>query len=116
MLYIDVLTQLIPIHYTVPRLANRVHDAILNQVNSAGGVKARLFHHAYNTKLSIWHKRKQLTHIFYDRLVFSKVAAKIGGRVRIMVTGSAPISDTVKNFMRVTFSAPVFEGYGQTGT
>jgi len=36
----------------------------------------------------------------------------IGGRVRTMVTGSAPISADVLSFLKVCFSAPIHEGYG----
>jgi long-subunit acyl-CoA synthetase (AMP-forming) len=44
----------------------------------------------------------------------SKIAAKLGGECRIMVTGSAPIADNVMEFLRICFSASVVEGYGQT--
>jgi len=49
-------------------------------------------------------------------LVFSKVQQRLGGKVRLMMTGSAPISSEVLKFLRVAFSCPVLEGYGQTET
>lgn len=98
----------------VPRLANRVLDAISAQVDEVGGVKAKLFWRALEAKKHNWKTKRQLTHAFYDRIVFRKVRERLGGRVRLMVTGSAPISDEAKNFMRLVFSCPVWEGYGQT--
>lgn len=54
------------------------------------------------------------THSVYDTLVFNKMRALIGGRVKGMVTGSAPISPEVLNFLKICFCAPIHEGYGQT--
>lgn len=46
-------------------------------------------------------RQGHVRHSIWDRLVFSKIAAKLGGRVRLMVTGSAPISAEVKDFIRM---------------
>jgi len=56
------------------------------------------------------------THKFFDSMVFSKVAALLGGRVRSIVTGSAPISKEVLDLIKVVFSCPVIEVYGMTET
>jgi len=54
------------------------------------------------------------THSLWDALVFNKIRNLIGGRVKSMVTGSAPISADVLNFLKIAFCAPIHEGYGQT--
>lgn len=46
--------------------------------------------------------------------MFSKIQALLGGRVRYLVTGSAPIPKEVLRFMRISLGCQVFEGYGQT--
>ena len=51
---------------------------------------------------------------FYDKIVFSKVKEGFGGRVRMMITGSAPIKSDVFKFMKIIMFCPFFEGYGQT--
>ena len=83
-------------------------------INSSSPVKRWLFNTAYNQKLANLRATGTVTHAVWDRLVFSKVAAKLGGRVRLMVTGSAPIADNVMQFLRICFSCNVVEGYGQT--
>lgn len=50
----------------------------------------------------------------YDRLIFNKVKNRLGGRVRIMITGSAPIADNILKFLKCVFCCPIIEAYGQT--
>ena len=40
----------------------------------------------------------------------------MGGRVKFMVTGSAPLAKEIVNFMKIAMCCPFFEGYGQTET
>lgn len=101
------------IFVSVPRLFNRIHDRVISQVEKTGGSKRDLFWKAYHVKEENL-KRNKYTHKLYDGLVFKKVRARLGGRVRYMLTGSAPISSEVLNFLRICFSCPVIEGYGQT--
>ena len=56
------------------------------------------------------------THAFYDKMVFSKLQAILGGNVKLMITGSAPIDLEVLNFLKVCFCCPILEGYGLTET
>lgn len=98
---------------SVPRLWNRLYDKVMTAVNSGGGIKKALFETAYESKVEGL-KDGYLTHSLYDRLVFGKIRDRLGGRVRLMVTGSAPLSSTVMTFLRVCFSCEVLEGYGQT--
>jgi len=51
---------------------------------------------------------------FYDTLVFKKMRDQLGGKVKYMTSGSAPINPETLNFLRIAFSAQVQEGYGHT--
>jgi hypothetical protein len=52
----------------------------------------------------------------YSTVFFKKVRARLGGNVRCMISGSAPLSSEVMEFLRVAFACEVLEGYGQTET
>ncbi|GLE02600.1 hypothetical protein PINS_up011441 [Pythium insidiosum] len=100
---------------SVPRLFNRVYDKITQGVAAAGGLKKMLFDQAFATKkaaLPEGHK----THALWDALVFSKIRMVLGGRVRMMVSGSAPLSAEVKDFLKIVFCCDVLEGYGLSET
>ena len=51
-----------------------------------------------------------------DRLVFASTRAALGGRVRIALSGSAPLAAHVEEFMRVTMCCHFAQGYGLTET
>ncbi|KAJ1718280.1 medium-chain fatty acid-CoA ligase faa2, partial [Coemansia biformis] len=96
----------------VPRIFNRIHDQVWAQVNAKGGVAASLFKYAYRTKKE--NLKATNHHWLWDRLVFGAVRNKLGGRLRLVISGSAPISGDVLEFMRITLSTTVLEGYGLT--
>ncbi|KAG0273937.1 hypothetical protein BGZ95_010262 [Linnemannia exigua] len=101
------------IFVSVPRLFNRIYDKVLAGVKAKGGLAAYLFNRAYTAKKNNL-RRGILEHALWDRLVFGSIRARLGGKVRHIVSGSAPISPDVIDFLRICFSADVYEGYGQT--
>lgn len=100
---------------SVPRVLNRIHQAIMAQVH-AGGVKGALLSRAINTKIENYRKTGEVTHAVYDALVFRKVRQLLGGRVVFICSGSAPISPEVLETLKACFSCDVAEGYGLTET
>jgi long-chain acyl-CoA synthetase len=57
----------------------------------------------------------ELKHALYDRLIFNKIKKALGfDHIRVLVSGSAPLSRPVMNFYRIMLGVPVLEGYGQT--
>ena len=55
-----------------------------------------------------------VTHCCYDRLIFKKAAAMLGGNVRAIGTGGAPMEKSVSSFLKICFSCPITDGYGMT--
>jgi long-chain acyl-CoA synthetase len=100
---------------SVPRLFNRIYDKIIQgALHSGSAIKAALFTRALNSKLYHLENSGSLTHSIWDPLVFNKVKKVLGGRVRYMITASAPISSNVLSFLRVATGSQVCEAYGQT--
>lgn len=101
---------------SVPRLFNKIHSTIIKTVSEKEGCGGWLLRKAVDTKLHYWRAGQGCYHAFYDRLIFSKIKAKLGGNVRFMVTGSAPISGEVLDFLKIAFCCNIVEGYGMTET
>lgn len=99
---------------SVPRLYNRIYDVINSKLKELTGVRSYLANRAIESKLYYLQNSGTYTYGFYDKAVCNKFRAILGGQVRLMVTGSAPISVDVLNFLKVCFCCPVLEGYGQT--
>ncbi|NXC03080.1 ACSL1 ligase, partial [Orthonyx spaldingii] len=51
---------------------------------------------------------------FWDKVIFRKIQASLGGKVRLMITGAAPVSASVLTFLRTALGCQFYEGYGQT--
>ncbi|KAG7223620.1 hypothetical protein INR49_028514 [Caranx melampygus] len=96
----------------VPRLLNRMYDKIFGQANTS--LKRWVLGFAYRRKEAEMQKGIIRRDSIWDRLIFRKVQASLGGRVRLMITGAAPISPTVLTFLRAAVGCQFYEGYGQT--
>jgi long-chain acyl-CoA synthetase len=70
--------------------------------------------YALNVKLDNLKKTGICTHSVYDKIFFAKTREALGGRVRVMISGSAPLLPEVQKFLKVCMCAPLVEGYGQT--
>uniref|UniRef100_A0AAR2KZV1 Arachidonate--CoA ligase n=1 Tax=Pygocentrus nattereri TaxID=42514 RepID=A0AAR2KZV1_PYGNA len=96
----------------VPRLLNRMFDKIFGQANTP--LKRWLLDFATRRKESELRSGVVRKDSMWDKLIFSKVQASLGGCVRLMITGAAPVSPTVLTFLRAALGCQFYEGYGQT--
>ncbi|XP_020218242.1 long chain acyl-CoA synthetase 2 [Cajanus cajan] len=100
----------------VPRVYDRVYAGISSQISSGGALRSTLFQYAYNYKLGYLEKGlpQDKAAPLFDRLVFDKIRQALGGRVRLLLSGAAPLPRQVEEFLRVTFGANMSQGYGLT--
>ncbi|KAF9969161.1 hypothetical protein BGZ73_008605 [Actinomortierella ambigua] len=115
LLLMDDLAHLQPTFLpAVPRLLNRVYAKVSQATIHAPGLLGKLARMGLAAKLANLEAGLGLKHAFWDFLLFSKVRKALGGRVRLVLTGSAPITAEVLAFIRVAFCCEVIEGFGQT--
>ena len=101
---------------SVPRLYNRIYDGMKAKINELTGFKAKLAQWGIEKKLANLAANGAVTHATYDKILFNKFKAGLGGRVRLMITGSAPLEKQVIDFLKIAMCCPFFEGYGSTET
>ncbi|KAG9302450.1 hypothetical protein G9A89_006414 [Geosiphon pyriformis] len=99
---------------SVPRLLTRIYAKIQQSTVEASGFKGALARRAVTSKLQNLEDGQGFSHTVWDGLIFNKVKQVLGGRVRLTVTGSAPIAPEVLQFLRIAFVCEIAEGYGQT--
>ena len=119
----DVMPQVRPtVLPTVPRVLEKVHTAVTANFAAATGAKRRLIDWALDVgrEVSLLRQRRQpvprglaLRHRIADRLVYSKVKARLGGRLRAAISGGAPLAKEIAEFFH-TLDILILEGYGQT--
>ncbi|MCO5563627.1 hypothetical protein L7F22_017274 [Adiantum nelumboides] len=102
----------------VPSILDRVRDGVGKMVEKKGGASKTLFDLAYKRCLAGLEGKGTgtLEKQFWNTLVFKKVRAILGGSVRGMLSGGAPLSANTQRFINICFGAPVGQGYGLTET
>ncbi|KOV86375.1 AMP-dependent synthetase [Nocardia sp. NRRL S-836] len=104
---VDNLGELRPsIVAAAPRIFEKIHGRIVAGVREKGGIAERIF---------TWADRDHgpATAWLADRLVHAKLRAKVGGRIRYFISGSAPLAPEIAEFF-ARAGLPILEGYGLT--
>jgi long-chain acyl-CoA synthetase len=99
---------------TVPRILNRIYTKVIEEVGKKGKCVQWMFNKGMNSKKHALNDSGKKTHGCYDKMVFKKMRAKFGGNLKILITGSAPISPEILTFFEIALSIHVAEVYGQT--
>lgn len=104
----------------VPRIFNRIYDGVNKQMAARPAPLRKLFEAGVaaatkKTQGGTLSFTERLSLKLADKLIFSKVRMKFGGRLRFVVSGSAALSTQVAEFIDA-LGIDVFEGYGLTET
>ena len=102
------------IFLSVPRLFSRFYDVLTAKFKEVQGYTKTALDYAVSTKLHNVTTSGQFTHRVYDPIFFNKTKQALGGKCRLMISGSAPLLPDVQNFLKICMCCPLLEGYGQT--
>lgn len=98
----------------VPRILEKVYTKMVTAVDSAGYLKRAIGHWAFNLANqeteTVW---KHLFHPLAERLVYHQLREALGGALRILISGGAPLDPHLCHFFR-DIGFPVYEGWGLT--
>ena len=96
----------------VPLVIDRIYKGIQEKVSKKGPFMKRLLEFCYRYK-SYYKKRGMETPIL-DALIFKNMRAIVGGRIRLLLSGGAPLSPDTHDFVRCALGLPLVQGYGLT--
>jgi long-chain acyl-CoA synthetase len=119
----DALPQVRPTVFpSVPRVYEKVHTAVTAKFDEATGAKRRLIDWALHVGRRVSALRQEqrsvppllaVQHRVADRLVYSKVKERLGGRFRVGISGGAPLAREVIEFFHA-LDVLILEAYGLT--
>ncbi|KAK1439752.1 hypothetical protein QVD17_05572 [Tagetes erecta] len=105
---------------SVPAILDRVRDGVVKKVEEKGGLTTKLFNIAYKRRLlavnGSWLGAWGLEKLLWDAIVFKKIRSILGGKIRLMLCGGAPLAADTQQFINVCIGAPIGQGYGLTET
>jgi long-chain acyl-CoA synthetase len=124
----NVAQALLEVHPTVlaavPRFFEKVYARLMEQGSKATGTKRKIFNFSIKTarEAAGWRcgeksasLRVKLKWAIADKLVYSKIRAGTGGKLRLVMSGGAPLSKEMAEFFWAV-GIPIYQGYGLTET
>lgn len=98
----------------VPLILDRISKGINEKVKKSGPFRQAIFNFAYQYKLK-WTKRGYETPLF-DRWIFGSAKQVLGGRIRLILSGGAPLTPETHTQVKTCLCVTITQGYGLTET
>ncbi|KAK4300008.1 hypothetical protein Pmani_027765 [Petrolisthes manimaculis] len=98
----------------VPLVLDRILKGVSQKVEQQGWIKSFIFNEAVRFKF--WLEYIPFTSYFMSTFIFSRVQEELGGHLKRLVVGGAPLSPQTHDAMRAIFDVSIQVGYGSTET
>ena len=99
---------------SVPRVFQRIYAEIQKGLSKESRITQKIFNFAIKQKMKDFKETGIITNPLLDTLIFKKIRNILGGRMRFMLVGSAPMDPELMSFLQCSLSCKIVEGYGQT--
>lgn len=99
---------------SVPEILERIRKGVLSNVKKSSPISQWIFNFSYNYKLKQVRKGRDTP--ILNKIVFGKTSMLLGGHMRAMLSGGAPLEEATQRFMEICIKAPCVIGYGLTET
>ena len=99
-----------------PAILDKVFVGLQNKMNTAKPAVQKLFAAGLQAGAENFDSGGVGAPFVYNALVFKKVQALLGGQLKCVITGSAPLAPGIQRFAQTAFNCPVRQGYGLTET
>ncbi|MDP8256346.1 MAG: long-chain fatty acid--CoA ligase [Candidatus Alcyoniella australis] len=118
----DIITVQPTVMVGVPRVFEKIYDSIRNSVEQSGTARRKLFEWAlsvgrealpYRLKRLPLPYQLKLRYALADKLVFTRLAQKLGGRLRFALSAAAPLSQEIIEFY-FSLGVTLLQGFGMT--
>ncbi len=120
----DILEIRPTILYGVPRFFEKIYNGVIATVENGSWVTRKIFYWSVNVGNQVAKRKQkrrkiglvlQLKHWMAEKLVFQKLHERLGGRVKFIISGGAPLGVNISNFF-FSIGLPIMEAYGATET
>lgn len=107
---------------SVPRIFDKVYTRVTSKAEEKGGIALAIFRWGLGVGYRVSERQiakkwispyLALRYAIVKALLFSKLHAALGGRIRFMVCGAAPLNPDVAKFFHAA-GLPILDGYGMT--
>ena len=110
----DLLREIKPTVITlVPRLLEKVYAKMHSRIDEQSGLKKKLMNSAFERAINKIPAKNSLVDTVYDKLIYCKLRAALGGNLRLLIVGGSALSETMEHFFsNIGFN--LYQGYGLT--
>uniref|UniRef100_A0A0K0FBN9 long-chain-fatty-acid--CoA ligase n=1 Tax=Strongyloides venezuelensis TaxID=75913 RepID=A0A0K0FBN9_STRVS len=98
----------------VPAVMDRIFKAVTDEVSNGSVIFRELFRICYERRRARY--EDGYSSFIMNKLAFNKIKRLLGGKLRVVLSGGAPLNAETQRFMNICFCCPVVQGYGLTET